>query len=128
MKKISFVIPCYRSQDIISEVVDEINAKIVELGNYEHEIILVCDNSPDGTYAVIKEICKRLKMVKGINLAKNFGQHGAIMAGLNQTTGDYIVLLDDDGQTPPSELHKLLNKLEEGFDVVFAKYENKSIQ
>ena len=64
--------------------------------------------------------------IKGICLAKNFGQHSALMAGYGQTTGDYIISLDDDGQTPASESFKLVDKLEEGYDVVYGYYEHSA--
>lgn len=126
MKKISIVIPCYKSQDMISDVVDGIVSTFHE--HYPQdalEIILVNDSSPDSTYLVIKEICKRLPFVTGIDLAKNFGQHSAIMAGLRKTTGDIILCMDDDGQTPPREIPKLIGALNENTDVVYAQYEEK---
>ena len=58
-------------------------------------------------------------------MSKNFGQHAALMAGIRNTKGDFVVCLDDDGQTPANEVDKLLEKLEEGYDAVYAKYENK---
>ena len=63
--------------------------------------------------------------VQGVDLAKNFGQHAALMAGFHQCTGDIVVCLDDDGQTPANEVGKLLDKINEGYDVVYANYDNK---
>ncbi len=128
MKKISFVIPCYRSENTIKHVVAEIDTtmntqKMVEA--YTYEIILINDCSPDNTYGSIKELCQEKPHVKGISFARNFGQHAALMAGLRQSEGEYVVCLDDDGQTPADEVDKLLDKLEEGFDAVYAKYEHK---
>ncbi len=128
MKKISFVIPCYRSENTLGHVVADIDATMQrqELADaYEYEIILVNDCSPDNTLGTIRKLCEEKPYIKGIAFARNFGQHAALMAGLRQSTGDYVVCLDDDGQTPASEVDKLLNKLEEGFDAVYAKYENK---
>ncbi len=125
MKKLSFVIPCYRSEFTIHKVVEDIIDTVVSAKYYDYEIILVNDYSPDNTYKVIVKISKSNKKVKVINLAKNSGQHSAIMAGLNYVSGDYIFCLDDDGQTPPDELFVLLDKLDEGYDVVFAKYKKK---
>jgi undecaprenyl-phosphate 4-deoxy-4-formamido-L-arabinose transferase len=92
---------------------------------YDYEIILVNDCSPDGTWAVIRRICQENHRIRGINFAKNFGQHAALMAGLRQSSGDYVVCLDDDGQTPADEVGKLLGKLEEGYDAVYASYAHK---
>lgn len=125
MKKVSFVIPCYRSERTLEHVVAEINDKMQELQEYSHEIILVNDCSPDGTLAVIDRLCKTHENIRGISFARNFGQHSALMAGLRQSAGDYVVCLDDDGQTPADEVDKLLEKLEEGYDAVYAKYEHK---
>ncbi len=124
-KIISFVIPCYRSEHTLPHVVSEIEEKMSELQQYEYEIILVNDCSPDGTLATIRGLCAEKSHVKGISFARNFGQHAALMAGLRQSVGDYVVCLDDDGQTPANEVDKLLAKLEEGFDAVYAKYQHK---
>ena len=125
MKKVSFVIPCYRSAKTLPGVVDEINRKMKSMDQYEYEIILVDDCSPDDTLGVIRGLCGEYPFVKGIDFARNFGQHSALMAGLRHSDGDYVVCLDDDGQTPADEADKLLDKLEEGYDAVYAKYEHK---
>lgn len=122
---VSFVIPCYRSAKTIGAVIEEINSTMEKLKKYEHEIILVNDCSPDETFDVIRELCSRDSRIRGINLAKNFGQHAALMAGFHQVKGDILVCLDDDGQTPADEVGKLLEQIEEGADVVYAKYEHK---
>ena len=125
MKKISFVIPCYRSEKTLPGVVEEINRTMEQISRYEYEIVLVNDCSPDNTFGTIQTLCSRDKRIKGIGLARNFGQHSALMAGLRHTDGDYVVCLDDDGQTPADEVGKLLEKLEEGYYAVYAKYEHK---
>ncbi|SDB63082.1 glycosyltransferase family 2 protein [Butyrivibrio sp. INlla16] len=125
MKKVSFVIPCYRSEKTIRSVVDEIYATMGTLESYIFEVILVNDCSPDNTYETIIEIAKEHDNVMGISLARNFGQHAALMAGLRKSSGDYVVCLDDDGQTPANEVGKLLKKLDDGYDAVYASYDNK---
>ena len=125
MKLVSFVIPCYRSEHTIAGVVEEINRAMAGLPQYDHEIVLVNDCSPDGTFAVLEGLARQDGRICAVDLAKNFGQHAAIMAGLNHTRGNYVVCLDDDGQTPADEVGKLLSKLEEGYDVVYASYEHK---
>ena len=123
-EKISFVIPCYNSTKTIGSVVREIKEVMQNvLSRYDYEIVLVNDGSPDGTtYDAILDIVNREDNIKGINLARNFGQPSAVMAALNHTTGDYVVGGDDDGQTPFNELPKLMQKIEEGYDLVEAKY------
>lgn len=125
MKKVSFVIPCYRSEHTLPDVVTEIREKMETLGRYEYDIILVNDCSPDDTLEVIRRLCGEQENIKGIDFARNFGQHSALMAGLRYSDGDYVICLDDDGQTPADEADKLLDKLEEGYDAVYAKYEHK---
>ena len=124
MKKISFVIPCYCSSLTINSVVSEITTKM-QIYEYNYEIILVNDSSLEDTFNKITELCISDKHIIGIDLAKNFGQHAAIMAGLLYVSGDIIICLDDDGQTPADEVDKLLKKIEEGYDAVYASYENK---
>lgn len=125
MKKVSFVIPCYRSEHTLRGVVAEIEEKMRELAKYEYDIFLVNDCSPDQTLQVIRSLCEEHENIKGVDFARNFGQHAALMAGLRHSDGDYVVCLDDDGQTPADEVDRLLDKLEEGYDAVYAKYENK---
>ena len=124
-KKISYVIPCYRSEKTIESVITEIEETMSFLQNYTYEIVLVNDGSPDNTWGKICEIVKDHKEVRGFNFAKNFGQHAALMAGLNNVTGDIIICLDDDGQTPANEATKLIRAIEDGADAVYAKYDNK---
>ncbi len=124
MEKISFVIPCYRSENTVGNVVDEIVDTVTGHGGYDYEIILINDNSPDRVIDTIKALSKANPRVKGLDLSRNFGQHSAIMAGFTYLTGDIVVCLDDDGQTPANEVFKLIDKLGD-FDLVFAKYKNK---
>lgn len=123
--KVSFVIPCYRSEKTLNIVVDEIKNKMQKMSNYTYEIILVNDCSPDGTLSVIRRLCAENNNIIGVDHAKNFGQHAALMAGFSFVTGDVVVCLDDDGQTPADEVDKLLAKIDEGYDVVYAEYKHK---
>ncbi len=91
----------------------------------DYELILVNDSSPDSTFDVISMLAQKDSHVVGIDLAKNFGQHSAIFAGLRYASGEVIVCLDDDGQTPPESIPELLSAIDSGADVVYAKYENK---
>ena len=124
-KLISFVIPCYRSAETIGKVVAELDAAMGKLPAYTYEIILVNDCSPDDTFEVIRGLCAQREDICGVNLARNFGQHAALMAGFGYTHGEVVVCLDDDGQTPADEVGKLLAGIEEGYDVVYAKYAHK---
>ncbi len=123
--KVSFVIPCYRSEKTLESVVNEITDTMLTMDEYEYEIILVNDCSPDNTFGVIQQLCAKNNKITGVSHAKNFGQHAALMAGFSFVTGDVVVCLDDDGQTPANEVGKLLDKIKEGYDVVYAEYEHK---
>lgn len=122
---VSFVIPCYRSAQTIGRVVEEIDETMGRLPGYGYEIVLVNDCSPDDTYGAIRALCAHRKDICGVDLAKNFGQHAALMAGFRHVHGGIVVCLDDDGQTPAAEVGRLLGKLAEGYDVVYAKYAQK---
>ena len=123
MPKFSFVIPCYRSEKTITTVVDEIKSEMAsKRPGDDYEIVLVNDCSPDNVWSVIEKLAETEKNVIGINLAKNFGQHSALLAGYGKCSGEYVVSLDDDGQAPLDALNDLIAKMEEGYDVVYAYY------
>ena len=125
MKKISFVIPCYGSERTIQGVVNELRQVMTSLPEYSFEIIMVSDASPDNVYEVIQELCKAdPEHCKGIELARNFGQHAALMAGYHTAVGDYIFTLDDDGQAPLESIPSLIEALKES-DLVFGSYAHK---
>jgi len=105
--------------------VEEIEWKMEKMAGYKFEIILINDDSSDFTFDVIQKMCEEKDNVIGINLAKNFGQHSALMAGFQYASGDIVVCMDDDGQTPAAEVDRLIQKLEEGYDVVYAQYDRK---
>lgn len=123
--KVSYIIPCYRSMNTLEAVVAEIKEAMSKLEKYTYEIVLINDCSPDDTISTIRKLCQENDNIVGLDMAKNFGQHAALMAGFRHVTGDIVVCLDDDGQTPANEVDKLLAKIEEGYDVVYAKYEEK---
>lgn len=120
--KISIVIPCYNSQDTIGKMVEMIIAEFEKMEKYTCEFVLVNDGSKDNTYGEIKKLAEKYTYVKGVNLLRNFGQHNALMAAMHYTTGDYIMGMDDDMQTHPSQIYKLVQKIEEGYDLVYGCY------
>lgn len=125
--KYSFVIPCYNSSATISQVVEQTCAEMKRLGRRDYEFILVNDCSSDGgkTIKKLSELVEKYEFVKAIDLAKNAGQHNAVMAGLNFSTGEIIVGMDDDMQTHPSQLEKLFFEFEKGYDIVYGYYPEK---
>jgi len=120
----SIVIPVYNSEEIISSTVEQVS---IELNKHDlsFEIILVNDCSPDNSWEILKQIQAKHPKVKAINLLKNYGQHSAVICGIRESSGDYVVTMDDDLQNPPSEIIKLIEKVNEGYDLVFAKFYQK---
>lgn len=122
MKKISFVIPCYGSEKTIEFVINEIIEVISCRHEYDYEIIAVNDCSPDKVYDKLCILAGENKKIKIINFAKNMNRPGAVMAGLNHVKGDYVVVMDDDGQCPMDKFWTLFKPVEDGHDVSIAKY------
>jgi len=122
--KIDIVIPVYNSESCLLELSKQLSEK---LENISHRIIYVNDNSPDNSWALLKQISKNANNVIAINLAKNFGQDGAIMAGLNYAKGDYIIIMDDDLQHDPKDILTLIEKvIKSDSDVCYAKFIKKN--
>lgn len=122
-EKWSFVIPCYGSYGTIGGVLDEICDTMRNGPDYE--IICVDDCSPDQVGKVLDNLSINMEQLKVIHFSRNFGQHAALMAGYRVVTGDIIISLDDDGQTPASECRKLVAALTEDVDVAYAAYGSK---
>lgn len=122
---VSIVIPCYNSEHTIGKVVELAIEEFNKLEKYDCEFVLVNDYSRDGTWNSIAALAEEHPNVKGINLAKNFGQHNAIMAALNYTEGDLIIGMDDDMQNHPSQIPQFLDKIEEGYDIVFGVFKER---
>ncbi len=121
-QKISVVIPCYRSEKMIETVVNQVLVTIVTRKEYDYEIILVNDGSPDNTWSVIRKLAEENPHITAINFAQNFGQHSALMAAYRKVSGDIVLGLDDDGEHNPQEMYQLIDKLQEGYDYVCADY------
>lgn len=121
---ISFVIPCYYSKNVIGREVEAVMAEFDAHDGYECEFILVNDGSTDGTYDVIMDLAKKYPNVKGINLIRGFGQHNAQICGMQYAKGDYVMGIDDDMQNHPSQIFKLIYKIQEGYDITYGIYNN----
>ena len=118
---LSIVIPVFNSEEIISTLVDEISKQIKSY-NLKIEIMLVNDFSKDLSWEKIKSLNKKYSFVKGINLMNNYGQHNAIMAGLNHCNGSYCILMDDDMQHNPKYIIDIYNRLNSGYEICYVKY------
>ena len=123
---VSILIPVYKNDGGLDELVGRISAGMADSAYANSfELILVDDCSPDKSWEVIQRLAKTHAFVQGATLSRNFGQHNAIMAGLNLVSGQYIVLMDDDLQHPPEAIPSMLDKLVAGADVCYTNYANR---
>lgn len=124
-ESLAVVVPVYNSEGTIGRLIDHI---VAGLGGRAGrlEIVLVNDGSGDGSHtAILAAIRRHPGLIRYIQLSRNFGEHNAVMCGLNHVTADTAVIIDDDFQNPPAEILKLVSTLREGFDVVYSYYDTK---
>lgn len=121
---VSVVVPVYRAELILLELVKQLYLELDKITD-SYEIILVEDHGPDKSWTVIQAICETHDKVKGIHFSRNFGQHYAITAGLQNASGQWIVVMDCDLQDRPDQIIKLYNKAIEGYDIVQGQRENR---
>lgn len=124
MTSLSIVIPVFNAEKTIADLCRTLIGLLA--ANYQLEIVLINDCSHDGTDAVCKVLQAEFpESIIYARLSRNFGEHNAVMAGLNQTRGDYVVIMDDDFQNPPEEVACLVAEIQKGFDVVYSQYSEK---
>jgi undecaprenyl-phosphate 4-deoxy-4-formamido-L-arabinose transferase len=114
----SVVVPVYNGESTLNDLVHRIEKTLTGTAD-SFEIILVNDGSPDQSWQLIQELSKEHPCVVGINLMRNYGQHNATLCGIRAARYDVTVTMDDDLQHPPEEIPKLIEKLHEGYDVVY---------
>ena len=123
---LSFVIPCYRSENTVEKVINEIIEIVSQRKAYDYEIIAVNDRSPDNVLQVLERLAAQNPKIKVVDLVKNMGKHAAVLAGYSFVRGDYVIDLDDDCHSPTYELWKLLEPVEhDECDYATAKYSVK---
>lgn len=122
--KCSIVIPVFNSAAFVGETIDR-TSKVCHEAGIDYEIVLVNDGSTDGSWGVISEAAAADDRIVAVDLLKNYGQHTAVYAGLKLSRGDYVVTIDDDLQNPPEEIVPILEKAEEGFDLVLGAFKEK---
>ena len=123
---VSILIPVYKNDGGLDELVKRIGESMANSAYANcFELVLVDDCSPDNSWEVIQRLAKTHTFVQGATLSRNFGQHNAIMAGLNLVSGQYVVLMDDDLQHPPEAIPSMLDKLAAGSDVCYTNYANR---
>ena len=120
--KLSIVVPCYNEEKVIDETISVLlnvtkELKIKDIVDYE--IIFVDDGSVDNTFRVIEKHSNLHKEIKIIKLSNNFGHQKAILAGYENSTGDLITTLDADLQDPPELISQMVEKIINGFDIVY---------
>jgi polyisoprenyl-phosphate glycosyltransferase len=120
----SVVIPVYNSANIVTDTISRIR-DFFRSQSLRFEIILVNDGSSDDSWVVITALAKEHSEVIAINLLKNYGQHHANLCGFRQAKGDYVITMDDDLQNPPEEIAKLIQKVQEDYDLVIGRFESK---
>ncbi len=120
----SIVIPVFNSEELVGTTVDQVVAVFTEHG-LKHEVILVNDGSHDDSWEKIAEKARTVPNVVALDMLRNYGQHQANLAGLRETTGDYVITMDDDLQNPPDQALVLIDEAMTGKDVVFGKFERK---
>jgi undecaprenyl-phosphate 4-deoxy-4-formamido-L-arabinose transferase len=122
--ELSIVVPVYRSAECLRALILAIDESLAPAGR-DYEVILVNDFSPDNSWAVIESLCQSRPDVVGVDLRKNFGQDNAIITGLRLARGRYVAIMDDDLQHHPGDLPAMIEKIEEGFDIVYADFKVK---
>ena len=126
MVKYSFVIPVYRGEKSIGPLFEGIRHEMEKAGE-KFEVIFVWDCGRDNSWGVIARLQnENPSVVKGIELTRNFGQHNAIIAGIDSATGEYIITMDEDLQHSPKDLPRLIQKMHEGdYDLVYGNYSER---
>jgi glycosyltransferase involved in cell wall biosynthesis len=118
-RSLSVVTAVYNAENSLRELCRRL-AEVLPRVATQHEIILVNDGSRDRSWEVISELSSHTPAVRGLNLMRNYGQHNALLCGIRAAKYEVIVTMDDDLQHPPEEIPRLLARLDEGFDVVYA--------
>ena len=120
---LSVCVPVYNGAVTVRPLVEKIRS---ELRHVDLEIILVNDGSPkDNSETVCAELARSFDDVRFIGLRRNYGEHNAVMCGLAHSKGDYVAVIDDDLQNPPSEIVKMLDEAKKGHDVVYSRFAKK---
>lgn len=126
MKKISIIVPCYNEEEIIELFYEKLIETINQIkDSYNYEIIFVDDGSKDKTLNKLIELKSNDINIKTISFSRNFGKEAAIYAGLSNSEGELIVLMDVDLQHPPQIILEMIEGIEQGYDVVATKRKNR---
>lgn len=124
IKSISIVVPVYNSESSLAALVASLENVLMECKS-GFEVIFVNDGSTDKSWQKIEDLSQRYDWIRGINLMRNYGQHNAVLCGIRAANKEIVITMDDDLQNPPEEIPKLLDKLAEGYDVVYGTPEKE---
>jgi glycosyltransferase involved in cell wall biosynthesis len=124
MTKLSVVIPVLNEETLIQELIDRVTLNCEKITN-DYEVIIVDDGSLDGTWLKISEASKLNIKIKGLKFSRNFGHHYALTAGLHETIGEWVVVMDGDLQDRPEVIPDLYEESQKGYDVVFVSRKNR---
>lgn len=119
---ITIVIPCYRSAKTIERVVAEARAEILKREGNDYQFVLVNDCSPDNTLEVLRGLAERDERIVVLDMARNYGQNTARISAVPYIEGDMAICMDDDGQHPADQIYRFVDKINEGYDLVYAKF------
>jgi glycosyltransferase involved in cell wall biosynthesis len=117
-KSVSILVPVYNSSAFLHKLLEAIDEQRIK-ENWKLEVVLVDDGSRDNSYDRIVELTKTYPYIKGIKLSKNFGHQIAVKTALSYSTGEYVAIIDDDLQDPPSLLPRFFTYLDKGYDVAY---------
>ena len=120
-KMVTILVPAYNEQESLPILYTEISGLMHDINQYEWQLLLVDDGSSDNTLTIIKELYQQDNRVSYISLSRNFGKENAMLAGLDYTQGDCVIIMDADMQDPPILIHQMLNEWEKGYHDVYAK-------
>jgi len=124
-EQISLVVPCYNEEATIIHFYEEVLKVEAELSQYSFEMLFVDDGSKDRTLEILKELSQRDERVKWVSFSRNFGKEAAICAGFTYVSGDYVAIMDADLQDPPSLLPEMMDAIQDGYDCVATRRENR---
>lgn len=125
MKKISLVIPMYYEEEVVEECYKRVKNVLESLEKYDYEVVFINDGSKDKTLEILEEIALYDKKVKVISFSRNFGHQAAVTAGLKETTGDAVIIIDADLQDPPEVIPNMIELWEEGNEVIYAQRQKR---
>ena len=116
MKLIDIVVPCYNEEEVLPLFIEETNKVIATIPDYDFRYIFINDGSGDNTLKVLRELAAKYSNAKYISFSRNFGKESAMYAGLEHSTGDYVIVMDADLQHPPAMFPQMIEGVEEGYD------------